>query len=78
MHELVSLTALRNGQIADIHELAGAPERIRRLGELGLLRGVRLEMVQSGSPCIVRINGTKLCFRDGELASVMVRPRKTA
>jgi Fe2+ transport system protein FeoA len=78
MHNLVALTALQKGQIADIHELIGVPERIRRLEELGLRAGVRLEMVQSGSPCIVRIDGTKLCFRDGELASVIVRPRKSA
>jgi Fe2+ transport system protein FeoA len=78
MHDLVPLSALRKGEVADIHDLAGAPERIRRLEELGLRAGVRLEMVQSGSPCIVRINGTKLCLRDGELTSVIVRPRKSA
>jgi Fe2+ transport system protein FeoA len=78
MHDLLPLTALRKGQIADVHELAGPPERIRRLEELGLRAGVRLEMVQSGSPCIVRLDGTKLCFRDDELASVIVRPRKSA
>jgi Fe2+ transport system protein FeoA len=78
MSDLVSVTFLRNGQIAEIQQLAGSPERIRRLEELGLRAGVRLEMVQSGTPCIIRVEGAKLCFRDGELSSVIVRPRKSA
>jgi Fe2+ transport system protein FeoA len=41
--------------------------------ELGLRDGADIEMVQSGSPCIIRLAGHKLCFRADELFSVLVR-----
>ena len=73
MPELVPLTVLRCGQIAEIGQLLGAPEQVRRLEELGLRTGARLEMVRSGSPCIVRVDGSKLCFRDDDSLRVLVR-----
>jgi Fe2+ transport system protein FeoA len=78
MHDLIPLPALRRGESAEVCELVGSPERIRRLEELGLRHGVRLDMLSHGSPCIFRIEGTTLCFRDDELVSVMVRPRMSA
>lgn len=74
----IPITHLRRGEVADISQLLGSPEQVRRLEELGLRSGVRLEIVQSGSPCIVRVDGTKLCFRHDELLRVLVTPRKTA
>jgi Fe2+ transport system protein FeoA len=61
------------GQHASIGEIVGQPEAVHRLEELGLRGGVMVEMVQSGSPCIVRLAGQKLCFRSDELLRVMVR-----
>jgi ferrous iron transport protein A len=78
MNHLVSVTELRRGQVADVANVVGSPEQIRRLEELGLRRGVRVEIVRGGSPCIVRIGGTTLCFRHDDLASIIVSPRKSA
>jgi ferrous iron transport protein A len=78
MHDSIPITALRRGEVAEIAQLVGAPEHIRRLEELGLRGGTRLEMVRAGSPCIIRIAGTTLCVRDDELLRVLVKPRKTA
>jgi Fe2+ transport system protein FeoA len=78
MSELVPLYSLRRGQIAEVGQLLGAPEQIRRLEELGLRSGARLEIIRSGAPCIVRIHGSKLCFRDDDSVRVMVRTRKSA
>ena len=39
MRELVSLSALRPGQVAEIGELVGPLAHIRRLQELGLRTG---------------------------------------
>lgn len=78
MPELVPVTLLHSGQIAEVGQLVGPPEQVRRLEELGLRTGVRLEMVRSGSPCIVRIDGSTLCFRDDETLRVLVSARKTA
>jgi len=78
MPELVPLTVLRCGQIAEIGQLLGAPEQVRRLEELGLRTGARLEMIHSGAPCIIRVDGSKLCFRDDDSLRVLVRTRKSA
>jgi len=78
MHALMPLTALSPGQVAEVRQVVGSPEHVRRLEELGLRDGARLEMVRSGSPCIVRIGASTLCLRNGELVAVMVAPRMTA
>jgi ferrous iron transport protein A len=76
--EFVPITQLHRGEVAEISQVLGSPEQVRRLEELGLRGGVRLEMVRGGSPCIVRVAGTTLCFRHDELLRVLVHPRKTA
>jgi ferrous iron transport protein A len=78
MPELIPLTFLRRGQVAEIGQLIGPPERVGRLEELGLRAGARLEMVQCGAPCIIRVGGSTLCFRGNETSRVLVRTRKTA
>ena len=78
MHALIPLSALRSGQVAEVRQVAGRPEQVRRLEELGLRDGAQLEMVRSGSPCIVRLGTSTLCFRSGELLAVMVAPRMSA
>jgi ferrous iron transport protein A len=78
MPELVPLSVLRSGQIAEIGQLVGAPEQVRRLEELGLRTGARLEIIRGGSPCIIRVDGGTLCFRDDESLRVLVSTRKTA
>jgi ferrous iron transport protein A len=74
----IPITALRRGDVAEIDQVVGSPEQVRRLEELGLRGGARLEIVRAGSPCIVRVGGTTLCFREDELLRVFVTPRKTA
>jgi Fe2+ transport system protein FeoA len=76
--DLIPITQLRRGEAAEISQVLGSPEHVRRLEELGLRDGVSLEMLQGGSPCIVRVAGTTLCFRHDELLRVLVKPRKTA
>jgi len=53
--------------------VTGQPEQIHRLEELGLRGGAAIEMVQTGSPCIIRLAGNKLCFRGDEVMRVLVR-----
>jgi Fe2+ transport system protein FeoA len=64
--------------VAEISQVLGSPEQVRRLEELGFRDGARLEVVRGGSPCIVRVAGTTLCFRHDELVRVLVTTRKTA
>jgi ferrous iron transport protein A len=74
----IPITQLRRGQVAEVSQVVGSPEQVRRLEELGLRSGARLEMIRGGSPCIVRIGGATLCFRPEELLHVIVTTRKTA
>jgi Fe2+ transport system protein FeoA len=73
MYELVPLPLLRPGQRAAIDQLIGRDDDVHRLQELGMRVGSTVEMLQSGSPCIVKLDGTKLCFRACEVTSVLVR-----
>ncbi len=74
MNELIPLNMLHAGCTAFIGQVTGRPEQIHRLEELGLRGGAAVEMVQPGSPCIIRLAGHKLCFRADELLRVLVRP----
>jgi ferrous iron transport protein A len=58
----------------DLARVLGVPDDVKRMEELGVRGGAKVEMVQAGSPCIVLLAGQKLCFRSGVLLSVLVRP----
>ena len=58
--------ALRPGQVAEIGEVVGPVAHIRRLQELGLRAGAILQMIRCGSPCILRVDGSTLCFREDD------------
>jgi Fe2+ transport system protein FeoA len=73
MHDLLPLHLLRPGSRALIGQLVGQADEVHRLEELGLRVGTPVEMVQAGSPCIVRLGGAKLCFRDNEAFRVLVQ-----
>jgi Fe2+ transport system protein FeoA len=75
VNELIPLSLLSSGEVALVQTVAGPPEHIRRLRELGFHEGAQVQMIRSGRPCIVRLDNSKLCFRDCEMSGVMVRPR---
>lgn len=74
MSDLVPLRCLTPGQTAEVGQIMGDPHQVHRLHELGLHHGTTVEMVQSGSPCIIRMSGHKLCFRHNDALNVFVRP----
>ena len=73
MHHIIPLSLLAAGQIAEVFTVAGVPEHAKRLGELGFRQGVQVQMVRRGSPCIVRLDNSRLCFRDTEVSNIFVR-----
>ena len=73
MAELIPLHLVPIGQSAHVEHVAGEPGSTHRLKELGFRDGAIVEMVQSGSACIVRLGGHKLGFRADEAANVFVR-----
>jgi Fe2+ transport system protein FeoA len=72
VHDLIPLAFAPPGQTARVAQVVGACEEVHRLKELGLSEGVMVEIVQPGTPCIVRIAGHKLCFRDCDSFRVLV------
>jgi Fe2+ transport system protein FeoA len=78
MAQLIPITLLRPGEVAEVRQVVGRPHEVRRLEELGLRDGCVLEMIRGGSPCIVRVGGSTLCLRNGARLSVLVAPRMSA
>jgi len=73
-YNVIPLQHLRPGQTAEVIQVVGQAEHVLRMNELGLRAGSDVEVVQAGSPCIVRVTGQTLCFRGAELLRVLVRP----
>lgn len=74
VYDPIPLQFLLPGQSATVTEVIGDSEQVVRLEELGLRSGRTVEMLQPGSPCIVRLDGHKLCFRDSDVCSILVQP----
>ncbi|HZZ26835.1 MAG TPA: FeoA domain-containing protein [Pirellulales bacterium] len=71
-HRLMPLGRVSAGQRASVAQVVGRSDQVQRLKELGFQHGAALEMVSAGSPCIVRLQGNKLCIRGNELLNVLV------
>ena len=71
---LMPLDMLRPGEWADVEEITGTPEWIGRLAELGLQHGCRLQVLQPGATCLLRVADCKLCIRGDDFAQILVRP----
>jgi ferrous iron transport protein A len=72
--DLIPLQMLSEGQVARVDHLLGSPADVQRLQEMGMHQGAEIEMVQPGSPCIVRLGGAKVCLRGANLFQILVRP----
>lgn len=74
MHELVPLNFLASGEGGEVAEVMASGLILDRLCEMGLRPGCIVEMIQQGTPCIIRLQGHKLCLRADELGQILVRP----
>ncbi|HVU89454.1 MAG TPA: FeoA family protein [Pirellulales bacterium] len=73
MDDCIPLENLEVGASGAIAAVVGRGELLHRLDEIGLRPGAEVQMVQAGRPCIVRVNGQRLCLRADELSHVLVR-----
>ena len=74
MNDCIPLQNLDVGCTGAVMAVIGQNDMLHRLEEIGLRQGAEVHMVQSGRPCIVRVNGQRLCLRADELSHVLVRP----
>jgi ferrous iron transport protein A len=72
--DAVPLELLRPGEWADIADVGGDPSWVCRMAELGLRPGCRLQMLQSGAPCLLQVAGCRLCLRSCNSSQILVRP----
>jgi ferrous iron transport protein A len=70
---VLPLDMLRAGEWAEVEEVTGQPAWVGRLAELGIRQGSRLQVVQSGSPCLLSVAGCKLCLRPSDCSQILVR-----
>jgi Fe2+ transport system protein FeoA len=71
-----TLDQLKPGQSGEVEAVAGAPELVQRLYEIGLLEGDTVEVLALaplGDPVEVRVGNTRLSLRKQEAAAVSVR-----
>ena len=73
MNPLLPLEILTVGDCAEVGEVVGEPAWIGRMAELGLRAGSRLQVLQSGSPCLLQVNGCRLCIRSDGTMQILVR-----
>ena len=72
MTHILSLNRLRRGETAEIFEVTGSARDVQRLHEMGICLGCKVEVVQQGCPCIVRLRGAKYCLRGDDCQCVLV------
>jgi ferrous iron transport protein A len=71
---LMPLDMMRAGEWAEVEEVTGQSDWVGRLAELGIRRGCRLQVVQPGTTCLLKIDGGKLCLRGCDCSQILVRP----
>lgn len=64
------LGTLRAGQTAEIDAITELDGAAKRLADLGFVRGATIEMIRPGSPCIVRVSGTRVGLGSGHQQSI--------
>jgi ferrous iron transport protein A len=71
---LLPLELLGCGEWADVAEVYGEPAWVGRMAELGVRAGSRLQVLQGGSPCLLRVGGGRLSLRGNPDTHILVRP----
>ena len=64
MPDLIPLEFLAAGDRAEVAQVVGHPEQVRRVRELGFQEGTPIDMVRGGATCIIRLSGQTLCWRE--------------
>ena len=76
LHAVFPLNMLKPGEWADVADVAGDSGWVCRMAELGLREGCRVQMIQDGTPCLLRVADCKLCLRGDDVSLILVRQAK--
>lgn len=72
----IPLSMVQPGSVVRISQVVGGLDDVKRMAEMGLQAGTEVEMLQSGSPCIIRVGQSKLCFRPSDILNILVSTDK--
>lgn len=75
---LMPLEMLYPGEWADVATVSGEPSWVGRMAELGVREGCRVQVLQPGSPCMVRVGNARLSLRASLNMQILVRPLSPA
>ena len=67
------LSGLKTGEAAAIVSIATTQAAAKRLADMGFVRGVLVEMIRPGRPCLVRIGRTCVGLGLDHQRSIVVR-----
>jgi ferrous iron transport protein A len=70
---LLPLESIHSGEWAQVEEVTGAPGWVGRMAELGLRVGSRLQVLRQGSPCLLRVDGSRFSLRGHSGSQILVR-----
>ena len=70
----IPITHLKTGQFAQIIQVDGYSNYVHRLREMGICKGTEIKIFQSGNPCIVCIEGNKICIGFNNHSNILVQP----
>jgi ferrous iron transport protein A len=74
----IPLQHLPVGHWAHVARIAGPAEDVHRLEEFGMRLGTKIAMFRHGSPCILRLAGSKICLRLEDQLQIFVTPKGMA
>jgi Fe2+ transport system protein FeoA len=74
VYQLLPLNRLASGRTGRVAQILGCPDEVQRVQELGIRDGIQIEMIRSGTPCIIRTGLQTLCLRGNDLLNVLVDP----
>lgn len=72
MNGVVKLHGLGRGDRGTICEIGASGISAKRLADLGFVRGARVEMIRTGAPCLVRLEGTLIGLGAGHQEQIEV------
>jgi ferrous iron transport protein A len=64
---MLPLEIMKSGAWAEVAAIYGEPTWVRRLTELGIQNGIRLRILQGGSPCLLQIGENRMSIRGGAI-----------
>ena len=68
----IPLHLLTVGESATVEDLGNDVGAMHRLREMGFEPGAEVELLQAGSPCILRVGQQRVALRCDELSQILV------